>query len=139
MSQVEGVTLGLCYLHEHEIIHGDVRSVSRTGFFHFNHIITSAIKPNVLIDRLHQPQISDFGLARAADTTSFQANISSTGHKGAARWQGPELLEPSDDHDGHGKFTTKSDVYAYACVIIEASSLCSFFILAPHFVVRNPW
>lgn len=60
--------------------------------------------------------LADFGLTRIIDSRATAAGSLFNGH-GCMRWQAPEILQPSAD-DGQN-FTTRTDVYALACVMLE--------------------
>ena len=82
---------GLDTLHAHGILHRDVKP------------------SNVLLDRDGTAALSDFGLARAAESTRLteEGQIVGTPH-----YLAPELIEGRDA-------TRASDVYALACVLYE--------------------
>ncbi|KAF7377544.1 Protein kinase domain-containing protein [Mycena sanguinolenta] len=89
LSFILDVALGLRYLHEQRVVHGDL-----TG-------------PNILVTPSHRACITDFGLSSIADNITAQ-------QAGAMRYQAPELLQlgPHKIHYG-------SDIYAFACVCYE--------------------
>ncbi|KAJ6571115.1 kinase-like domain-containing protein [Mycena capillaripes] len=88
------VALGLTYLHENHVVHGDLKAI------------------NILVTPSHRACIADFGLSsmvesvlRFSDSTRMQG--------GTVRYQAPELIrEERGNHFG-------SDVYAFACVCYE--------------------
>lgn len=77
----------------------------------------------MLIDDDGQPRISDFGLATFIDSQASTLDQSSFKGKGSMRWQAPELLDSSRFSGITLGLTTKSDVYAFACVCLEVSDL----------------
>ncbi len=77
-----------------------------------------SLQTNVLVDAAGSPKSTDFGLAKVIDSQASTVSASSFSGKGSLRWQAPELLMTSQ-FDGDGGLTTKSDVYAYACVCLE--------------------
>jgi len=98
---------GINYLHEKDIIHGDIKGVSVVvtplPVIHFFHL-----QNNILVSEAREPMIADFGLSKAPASVTSSAVA---GH-GAMQWCAPELFE--------GKTKTKaSDVYATALVIYE--------------------
>ncbi|KAL0570532.1 Receptor-interacting serine/threonine-protein kinase 1 [Marasmius crinis-equi] len=93
---VYDVAAGLSYLHERKIAHGDLKSV------------------NILVTPDERACIGDFGLSRVADSHGFRLSTSTSSQvKGTIRWLAPELLEPPCH------LSTRSDIYAYACVCYE--------------------
>ncbi|KLO11587.1 kinase-like protein [Schizopora paradoxa] len=99
------ISLGLHYLHSRrpKVIHGDLRA------------------NNVLIDDLGCARIGDFGLVRIEDTLTSKAGSSFSGC-GSLRWQAPELLCPFlfDLRGAPCRITEQTDIYAFACVCLEA-------------------
>ncbi|KAK7680331.1 hypothetical protein QCA50_016571 [Cerrena zonata] len=87
---------GLQYLHEEQLVHGDLRGA------------------NILIDEDLHVRLADFGVAVLADASSSSGISTRSG--GAARWCPPEVLkgEPS---------SFESDIYAFGCVCIELYTL----------------
>ncbi len=83
------VARGLDALHERAILHRDVKP------------------SNVLLDRDGNAALSDFGLARMADST----RVTATGVLlGTPHYLAPELV-------AGGEATTQSDIYAFGCVL----------------------
>ncbi|KAK7676385.1 hypothetical protein QCA50_020216 [Cerrena zonata] len=85
--------LGLKYLHQEQVIHGDIRG------------------NNILIDNDLHIHITDFGLAAYAASTT--TSVGAVG--GSRRWMAPELFDP----DVSGVPTFESDVYAFSMTCIE--------------------
>jgi WD40 repeat protein len=81
---------GLAYLHNHEMIHCDLKSL------------------NILLDVNHRAKISDFGLSKVKLETSF-----STVSGGSTRWMAPELF------DEGAKSTKAADVFAFGVILWE--------------------
>lgn len=69
---------------------------------------------NVLVDNELTVKLSDFGLSIFADTTS--ASVGSLAG-GAARWMAPEVMM------GGSQPTFASDIYSFACVILEVRGI----------------
>ncbi|KZT19003.1 kinase-like protein, partial [Neolentinus lepideus HHB14362 ss-1] len=97
---LEQVALGLGYLHQESIVHGDLCG------------------NNILVDDTGRIRLSDFDLAVFDDATQSNPS-SSTSHHGSVRWMAPELHFPRDFGLSQFKRTFSTDVYAYACVCLE--------------------
>ncbi|KAF9257432.1 kinase-like protein [Marasmius fiardii PR-910] len=97
-SLVYDIASGLVYLHSRKIVHGDLKGV------------------NILLTPDERACIGDFGLSRVADSHALRLTSSTTMHsKGTTRWLAPELLKP----DPPCSSSTRSDIYAFACVCYE--------------------
>ncbi|KAF9442315.1 kinase-like protein, partial [Macrolepiota fuliginosa MF-IS2] len=84
---ITGVAQGLKYLHEKDVVHGD-------------------LKPNnILVDASGQPVLCDFGRSKILTYSGFTA----TSFAGTCRYQAPELFTGPDP-----KPTKPADVYAFA-------------------------
>ncbi|KXN93313.1 Mitogen-activated protein kinase kinase kinase 2 [Leucoagaricus sp. SymC.cos] len=91
---VHDVLAGLNYLHDHEVVHGDLKGV------------------NVLIDIDGMARLADFGLSTLIDPLGTVSTAQ--GPRGTIRWMAPEVLE--------GKVVRpcpSSDIYSVASVMYE--------------------
>ncbi|KAJ7214394.1 kinase-like domain-containing protein, partial [Mycena pura] len=96
---VLGVASGLQFLHDNEIVHGDLKV------------------QNVLIDKHGTPCICDFGISKIINSRGF-----TTGSVGTAPYMAPELLVVIDAErmDTTPPSTTKSsDVYSFSLLVLE--------------------
>jgi len=97
LSLIVDVALGLQYLHEEKVIHGDLKAL------------------NILVTPSRRACIADFGVSIIANTMTvrFTHSTIANARGGTARYQAPELFTgESQNHFG-------SDVYAFACVCHE--------------------
>lgn len=84
---------GVSYLHNYQVVHGDLKSV------------------NVLLDKDFNCKISDFGLSKIKLNSS--ASTIGPAQGGTTRWMAPELFEEK------AKNTQASDMYSYGMVLWE--------------------
>ncbi|KAJ8085079.1 hypothetical protein PM082_003861 [Marasmius tenuissimus] len=101
------ISAGMAYLHECEIIHGDIKGA------------------NVLVNEAGQCLLADFGLAITVAESSPLVKSSTSKMKGSFRWMAPELFRSSNGirtTTGCGKERTNKfarDLYAFACTVLE--------------------
>ncbi|KAG1808966.1 kinase-like domain-containing protein, partial [Suillus subaureus] len=111
LQLLKQVVDGLIYLHEREVIHGDLTST------------------NVMIDRDGNAFLTNFGLSvvLAESDRSYYRSYSSS----AVRWLAPELIsspEPEsipDDSDSNVDFpkpNSQSDVFSLGCIMLHVFS-----------------
>ncbi|KAG2753109.1 kinase-like protein [Suillus brevipes Sb2] len=90
------ITEGLKYLHDNNVIHGDLTS------------------NNVLVDTDGSPRLADFGVSNIM----VESNPAFSYQTGAVRWAAPELIVLQD-----GKTvpcaTKSSDIYALGCIMLQ--------------------
>ncbi|KAJ7019357.1 kinase-like domain-containing protein [Mycena alexandri] len=90
------VALGLKYLHDQNVVHGDLKAI------------------NILVTPSQRACIADFGLSSLVNAMTLRfTNSTAPAHGGTARYQAPELFQ-GDSQNSFG-----SDVYAFACVCYE--------------------
>ncbi|KAJ7790541.1 kinase-like domain-containing protein, partial [Mycena olivaceomarginata] len=96
VSLMLDVAMGVKYLHENHIVHGDLKGM------------------NVLVTPSCRACVADFGLASIAEAVTLRFTHSTASPKGGtARYQAPELLSTEiPNHFG-------SDVYAFGSVCYE--------------------
>ncbi|KAG6915880.1 hypothetical protein DXG01_009417 [Tephrocybe rancida] len=92
---------GLSYLHDNDIIHGDLKGA------------------NILVDESGRARLADFGISSVmdADIVSWTTQTSSSSEGGTVRWQAPELYDVVNDV--LVKNNKESDVYALGCFHYE--------------------
>ncbi|KAJ7312554.1 kinase-like domain-containing protein [Mycena albidolilacea] len=97
-----GVASGLQFLHENNIVHGDLKV------------------QNVLVSKHGVPCISDFGISKIVSRRGF-----TTSNVGTAPYMAPELFFVIDGSEAgphvssSPSTTTNSDVYSYALLVLE--------------------
>ncbi|KAG6916785.1 hypothetical protein DXG01_005367 [Tephrocybe rancida] len=91
---------GLKYLHDNDIVHGDLKS------------------PNVLVDGAGRARLADFGISSVlgAEIVAWTSQQTSSSKGGTARWRAPEVLQGTGGVPTNSK---ESDVYALGCVALE--------------------
>lgn len=90
-----GIALGMKYLHEHDIIHRDLKI------------------DNILMDSYMFPKIADFGLSKRNHFNTYSMTLESAKNiKGTPLYMAPEIFETKE-------CTKASDVYAFAIVMYE--------------------
>jgi len=101
LHMVQDIALGLAYLHDKEVVHGDLRGA------------------NVLIDEAGKARICDVGLAFVIEPSEF----TSIKTAGACRWTAPEIMNPPDEDqpvvESFAIFTKQSDMYSLGMTILE--------------------
>ncbi|XP_066489742.1 interleukin-1 receptor-associated kinase 4 [Tiliqua scincoides] len=90
-SIAQGAANGICYLHENNHIHRDIKSA------------------NILLTEEFVPKLSDFGLTRAS--VRLTHTILTDRIVGTAAYMAPEALR--------GEITPKSDVFSFGVVLLE--------------------
>lgn len=90
---IYGIASGMAYLHQHKVIHRD-------------------LKPdNILMDDNLYPKITDFGLSKITDSIYASLNIKSMdGSKGSPLFMAPEIMCEE-------AYSTASDVYAFSMIV----------------------
>ncbi|EAY19177.1 TKL family protein kinase [Trichomonas vaginalis G3] len=87
------IASGMQYLHEHDVIHRDLKSL------------------NVLLDGKLYPHICDFGISRVkSDSDQLMTKMIGTPH-----WMAPEVFSSND-------YTNKVDIYSFAILLWELIS-----------------
>jgi serine/threonine protein kinase len=76
-------------------------------------VLNVFVQANILVSSDRKAKIADFGFANFADMTVSYATV----RMGSPKWMAPELL------DTRLKFqrTTKSDIFAFACIAFEVT------------------
>ncbi|KAJ7113514.1 kinase-like domain-containing protein [Mycena epipterygia] len=95
LSLILDVALGMKYLHEKHVVHGDLKPL------------------NILVTPSRRACIADFGLASITDAMTVRFTHSTISLRGGTgRYLAPELIQGDKAHFG-------SDVYAFGCVCYE--------------------
>ncbi|KAJ7203038.1 kinase-like domain-containing protein, partial [Mycena pura] len=107
---IREIAQGLAFLHDQKIVHGDLRG------------------SNILVDDDDHASLTDFGLTVLSDATTQSQNGA-----GSVRWMAPEILNPDAFGLEDYKRTTASDIYAFACVCLEARPMWLHLTCSPPF------
>jgi len=98
-------------------------------FLHQNKVLHCDLKPaNVLLDDGLHCKLNDFGLSVVKEGSSSLSTTVETAH-GSLRYMAPELFQ-----DG-GRFSVRSDVYAYGILLWELLTQRKFFASRPYQVI----
>ncbi|KAG2070502.1 kinase-like protein [Suillus decipiens] len=90
------ITEGLKYLHDNDVIHGDLTS---------NNVLVAADK---------SPRLADFGVSNIM----VDSNPAFSYQTGAVRWVAPELVVLEEDQTAQCA-TKYSDIYALGCIMLQ--------------------
>ncbi|KAJ8587883.1 kinase-like protein [Rhizopogon salebrosus TDB-379] len=104
------ITEGLKYLHENNVIHGDLTST------------------NVLIAADGSPRLADFGISNIV----MLSNPEFSHHTGAVRWAAPEFMSIPDDQTVQCG-TISSDIYALGGIMLQV-----LYGKQPYWWLRSP-
>ncbi|KAF9648294.1 kinase-like protein [Thelephora ganbajun] len=108
-----GAVTGLEFLHEHDIVHGDLKGV------------------NILIDSQCRARLADFGLAVVVDALTGRSTSSGAEIRGTTRWMAPEIMHPEEfgfTGESLKLVPSKStDIYAAGMTILEVLTGCRPF------------
>ncbi|KAG1749418.1 kinase-like domain-containing protein [Suillus lakei] len=96
LQQLKQITEGLQYLHDQDVIHGDLTN------------------NNVLVAADGSPRLADFGISNIM----VQSNPAFSYHNGAVRWVAPELLDPPEDQPIQCA-TKSTDIYALGGIMLQ--------------------
>lgn len=88
------VLLGLQYLHDHLIVHRDVKGA------------------NILVDNNGTLKLTDFGASKKLEEMVTSCGVSI---KGTANWMAPEVIK----QNGYGR---QSDIWSLGCTVIEMAT-----------------
>lgn len=116
MSKLRDVANGLHYLHSCEIIHGDLKGVSRLTFLsqllRCQLTIRTNPKANILIDKDGRARLTDFGLTSIIRGDNSARSPQDQGMASNTMWAAPEILR--------GEAVSKEgDIFTFAMVTIE--------------------
>lgn len=102
LNMVRDVAAGLQYLHDKDIVHGDLTPT------------------NILVSEDGRLCIADYGLSiilAESDNTTFNSY-----HGGNVQWMAPEII--TQEESTPSKPTKAGDVYSYGCVMMQVFSGC---------------
>ncbi|KAJ8099772.1 kinase-like domain-containing protein [Lipomyces tetrasporus] len=92
---VRQILCGLCYLHDKDIIHRDIKGA------------------NVLVDNKGKIKISDFGISKRVEAGLLSNNQHHRPSlQGSVYWMAPEVVKQTS-------YTRKADIWSLGCLIVE--------------------
>ena len=107
-SQLSDVAEGLNYLHQCDVVHGDLKGVGGPSPPN-NSLSYRSPQLNIVVDASGRAHITGFSLARGQGISEeVDATASGTG-----RWTAPEILQ------GRGAKSKQADVFSFAMVMVE--------------------
>ncbi|KAG5635022.1 hypothetical protein H0H81_012681 [Sphagnurus paluster] len=117
---------GIDYLHENDIVHGDLRGV-RPRFRDplINDARLTISKIHIMVSDSGRACLADFGISSINDPEILywaSQSAAAGGHGGSERWQAPELFKEDAEyeHQTRGPSNSKAaDIYAWSCVCLE--------------------
>ena len=117
---------GLEYLHEHNIVHGDLKGVGSRSYCAIGWNADRRCKVNILVDSQCRTHLADFGLATIVNESTSRTTATVSKKHGTIRWMAPELLYP-DMFEFTGRFENQlpskdTDIYAIGMTILEVSA-----------------
>ncbi|KLO16717.1 kinase-like protein [Schizopora paradoxa] len=90
-----GIAEGIRYLHDNDVVHGDIKTLSPSGV----------------------PLLSDFGVSRVKESFVSKGYYSTATPRASMRWLASEYFNHPDAEEFH--FTTKTDVWAFGMTLLE--------------------
>ena len=121
-----GAVTGLEYLHEHNIVHGDLMGVSSLIYHTICADTKQCRKVNILMGSGRCARLANFGVAAILDETTTRTTSTGGDFRGMTRWMAPELIRP-EQFGFTGKLEKRlpskdTDIYAIGMTIFEVSA-----------------
>ncbi|KAG8923629.1 hypothetical protein FRC02_011025 [Tulasnella sp. 418] len=121
LRMIGKISDAVAYLHERDLIHGDLRSVRASS----RKLITikahkcSYQQPNIMVDDNGEPIVIDFGNTVTAITVA-ENGVSVSVVPEVIRWMAPERVGCDEHRKSRNlKPTLASDTYSFGCLCIE--------------------
>jgi len=114
------------YLHEQDIVHGDIKGVGISNFFSLPKHVQFFLQDNVLIDNDCRPRLSDFGLASFDRSPWLGVTPDSSDTGGTTAYMAPELFHREYAGEGQSNIPLmrkEADIYALGMLIYEVRHL----------------
>lgn len=127
--QAADTARGLAYLHGRvsPVCHGDIKAVRPIAIFVADCSGSPTLhQANTLVNDRHQAMLCDFGLARILEENPSGLTTRSA-QIGTLRYVSPELMMSNN-----ARHTRESDVWAWACLLLEVRTQSSFACWAEH-------
>lgn len=111
-QQAKEIASGLEYLHEQNVVHGDLKIVCSWDYLWFSLSLLIIPQDNVIISNQLEAQITDFGVGRILDVEGFATIIERN-----VRYTAPELMLA--DPDASKSATPQSDIYSLGILLLQ--------------------
>lgn len=107
---------GIAYLHERNIVHGDLKPVSQRTLS--KSTVPQFLQSNVIISAHRDPMITDFGILPLLEGTATTMSYTRA-DDGSVRWCAPEVIQDSGTNTA---FTKEADIWSLGMIYYVSSS-----------------
>ncbi len=116
-----GIAKGVCYLHDNNIVHADIKAVSKLTVRDAYVVVETILQDNVLVSPSGEPILANFGLSRMAESLWSKGFYTTEASRLSTRWLPHEYYYVRENE----KFnpSPKSDVWAFGMTVLVRSSI----------------